>query len=283
MKTYYYSDELNDDFAGTNIKQKELPADYQYFSRNPLKKFFEFILYRLIVTPIIFLSQKLVFRVKIKNRRVLKGYKKRGYFLYANHTAAVKDAFIPTLVTFPKKAYIIINPDGVSIPVVGKAVEMLGGVPIPTTRRGMRGFCDAVARHAEKNHRVVIYPEAHIWPYYTKIRPFKDVSFRYPVEENKPVFCFTTTYQKRKFSKLPKVTVYIDGPFFPDANLSLKDNRKKLRDLVYETMLERSKNSTYEYVHYIKTSPVSAPCPEFVPSAAETKTEEEAIPVGIAV
>ena len=72
MKTYYYSDELNDDFAGTNIKQKELPADYQYFSRNPLKKFFEFILYRLIVTPIIFLSQKLVFRVKIKNRRVLK-------------------------------------------------------------------------------------------------------------------------------------------------------------------------------------------------------------------
>ena len=131
MKTYYYSDELNDDFAGTNIKQKELPADYQYFSRNPLKKFFEFILYRLIVTPIIFLSQKLVFRVKIKNRRVLKGYKKRGYFLYANHTAAVKDAFIPTLVTFPKKAYIIINPDGVSIPVVGKAVEMLGGVPIP--------------------------------------------------------------------------------------------------------------------------------------------------------
>ena len=164
-----------------------------------------------------------------------------------------------------------------------RAWEMLGGVPIPTTRRGMRGFCDAVARHAEKNHCVVIYPEAHIWPYYTKIRPFKDVSFRYPVEENKPVFCFTTTYQKRKFSKLPKVTVYIDGPFFPDENLSLKDNRKKLRDLVYETMLERSKNSTYEYVHYIKTSPVSAPCPEFVPSAEETKTEEEAIPVGIAV
>ena len=26
-KTYYYSDEINDDFAGTNIKRKELPAD----------------------------------------------------------------------------------------------------------------------------------------------------------------------------------------------------------------------------------------------------------------
>ena len=48
-KTYYYSDEINDDFAGTNIKRKELPADYPYFSSNPVRKFFEFILYRLIV------------------------------------------------------------------------------------------------------------------------------------------------------------------------------------------------------------------------------------------
>lgn len=53
-RTYYYSDELNDDFAGTNIKRKELPLNYKYFSRNPSEKFFEFILYRLIVTPLIF-------------------------------------------------------------------------------------------------------------------------------------------------------------------------------------------------------------------------------------
>ena len=126
-RTYYYSDELNDDFAGTNIKRKELPLNYKYFSRNPVRKFFEFILYRLIVTPLIFLFQKIVFHETIKNRRVLKGYRKGGYFLYANHTAAAGDAFRPSLVAFPKKAYIIINPDGVSIPVAGKAVEMLGG------------------------------------------------------------------------------------------------------------------------------------------------------------
>lgn len=68
-KTYYYSDEINDDFAGTNIKRKELPADYPYFSSNPVRKFFEFILYRLIVTPLIFLFQKIVFREKFKNKK----------------------------------------------------------------------------------------------------------------------------------------------------------------------------------------------------------------------
>lgn len=38
-RTYYYSDELNDDFAGTNIKRKELPLNYKYFSATRQKIF----------------------------------------------------------------------------------------------------------------------------------------------------------------------------------------------------------------------------------------------------
>jgi len=273
-KTYYYSDELNDDFAGTKIKRKELPIDYPYFSENPVRKFFEFVLYRGIVTPIVFLFQKIVFRERFKNRKILRKYRKGGYFIYANHTSSVSDAFTPALVTFPKKAYILVNPDAVSVPVVGKAVEMLGGVPLPTNRHGIKGFRDAVLKHAEKRHCIVIYPEAHIWPYYTKIRPFKDVSFRYPAEANKPVFCFTTTFQKRKFFNFPKETIYIDGPFFPNENLTPKENQKYLRDQVYNAMTERSKLSTYEHREYIKVSEVSRPLHE-----AEKKTAPTPVPV----
>ena len=43
-KIYYYSDELNDDFAGTHIRQKPLPADYGYFPENPVRRFFGFLL-----------------------------------------------------------------------------------------------------------------------------------------------------------------------------------------------------------------------------------------------
>ena len=43
---------------------------------------------------------------------------------------------------------------------------------------------------------ILIYPEAHIWPYYTKIRPFPSTSFRYPIKFNVPSFSITTTYQK---------------------------------------------------------------------------------------
>jgi len=45
---------------------------------------------------------------------------------------------------------------------------------------------------------------------------------------------------------------YIDGPFYPDMSLNKKDAQNKLRDIVYEKMVERAKNSNVEVVKYIK-------------------------------
>ena len=103
----------------------------------------------------------------------------------------------------------------------------------------------------QKGYSITIFPEAHIWPYYTKIRPFKNVSFKYPIEYNTPVFCVTNTYQKRGKNKV-RITTYIDGPFFIDEKLSKKENQQKLCDEVYNKMVERSKLSNYEYIEYRK-------------------------------
>lgn len=102
----------------------------------------------------------------------------------------------------------------------------------------------------------MIYPEAHIWPYYTKIRPFKDSSFRYPVQYQCPVICFTNTYQKRKHSKKPQIVTYVDGPFYPDAKLRGKEQKADLRNRVYEQMKERSSRNTLVLATYIKKGDV---------------------------
>lgn len=250
-KIIYYKDELNDDFANTNIKQKKLPPDYRYFTKNPFRRIIAFIFYHFIVTPIVFLFQKIVHHEKIVGRKKLKKYRKEGYFLYGNHTRLAGDAYTPALVSFPKKAYIITSPDTVSIFGIRTIVEDLGAVPVPTGQAGMKNFINAVKRHSGKNHVIVIYPEAHIWPYYTKIRPFGDASFHYPAELQKPVFTFTTVYKKRLFFKFPKTTVYIDGPFFANSANNLKQRKKELRDLCFEAMSNRSLKSNYEHVKYI--------------------------------
>jgi 1-acyl-sn-glycerol-3-phosphate acyltransferase len=138
------------------------------------------------------------------------------------------------------------------MPFLGRITPSLGALPLPDDMKAYRNFLAAIERRISENHAVVIYPEAHIWPYYTKIRPFKEDSFYYPIKYGAPAYCFTNTYQKRRFSKKPKVVTYVDGPFYPDRGLPLRECRKELRDRIYATMCERAQNSTVVQIEYIK-------------------------------
>ena len=145
---------------------------------------------------------------------------------------------------------------------------MLGGIPIATSLHGMKGFTEALKNYSDRGKVVMIYPEAHIWPYYTGIRPFKDVSFKYPAKDGRPVFCFTRVFEKRRFSRRPKVAVYVDGPFFPQDGFSVKQNQKYLRECVYETMKKRAELNEVEYVKYVKVAETYA-----VNNAEEAQTK----------
>ena len=250
-KILYYSDELNDDFAGTKIVGKGVKPDYRYFNRGVLGIIKKIILYRLIVTPASFIYNKLVKRVTYKNKRVLKGYKRRGCFIYGNHTAFMLDATNPTYLAFPRPADVIVNSDATSITGLRGVMRTIGALPIPDDFHLMGKFTCAVGQAIKKRHWVAVYPEAHIWPYYTKIRNFSCVSFNYPVKLDAPVFAYTMTYKKRKLRSRPKRTVYIDGPFFADKALPHKEAVKKLRDEVYNAMCARAKLSNCEYVEYV--------------------------------
>ena len=201
--------------------------------------------------PIKVLYNKLKFRLKYVGKEKIKPYKKQGYFIYANHTQQFADTFIPSVAIYPKRNFLIVNPENISVKPFGKLVEMLGAIPVPGNKTAMKKFLEEIQTKIKNKNTITIYPEAHIWPYYTHIRPFKSVSFKYPVELNAPVFCITNTYQKCGKNKI-KIVSYIDGPFFADKSLSKKEQKESLRNKVYECMVERSKNSNIEKIKYIK-------------------------------
>ncbi len=243
-KTFYYSDPLNDDFAGTNIAAKRLPPHYCYLPKSRLRRSLAWALHHFFATPVCFLFLKISCGQKIVGREKLRPYRKGGYFLYGNHTRAAGDAFTPSMVSFPKKPFVIVSSDAVSIPVLKRVVEDLGGMPVPDGWETQKNFLAAVETRASKGNVIAIYPEAHIWPLYTGIRPFSAISFAYPVATGKPVFTFTTTYRKRRPFGI-KATVYIDGPFFSDESLHPKEQKRELRDRAFAVMEERSKLSVY--------------------------------------
>lgn len=249
-KTIYYKDELNDEFSTAKIVPRIIDGKYKY-KRNLIWNVFSYIIQNFLSMPIKIVYSKIKFRHKFVGKENLKPYKKRGYFIYVNHTQIFADTFIPSLANYPKRNFYIVNPENISMKPFGWLVEMLGAIPVPGDKYAMKNFLNIVQKRIEKNNSITIYPEAHIWPYYTKIRPFKSVSFTYPVQMDTPAFCITNTYQKRNNNKV-KIVSYIDGPFFADNELSYKERKVDLRNRVYNKMVERSKNSNIEVIKYIK-------------------------------
>lgn len=251
-KVIYYSDELKDEFAGVSRSGYEVPKKYKYVHKNIFWRALAFFVYRVIMTPIAFLYCKIKLKLKIVDRTKKKRKDEGGCFLYANHTLLIGDAFIPSLLMFPKKTYVVVNSENLSTFGTRNFLSMSGALPIPKSPYAFRRFTDAIEKRILQGSCVTIYPEAHIWPYYTGIRPFESKSFHFPVKHNVPIYVSTSTFQVRKEGKPPKVTVYIDGPFYPDSALSPHDAEKKLRDTAYETMLKNSENSDYRFIEYIK-------------------------------
>ncbi|MCM1404169.1 MAG: 1-acyl-sn-glycerol-3-phosphate acyltransferase [Prevotella sp.] len=251
-RTIYYQDELNDDFEKKNIQPIRVDQNYQYLRRGWLPRLDQAFWYWWVAYPVVAVHARCKFHWQVKNKHLLKQAKKQAFFLYGNHTQDFFDAYLPLLLNAPRPAYVIVNPENVSIRGLGWLIKKMGALPLATDLGGTRNFIKALDTLVANQQIIAIYPEAHIWPYYTKIRPFPATSFRYPVKYNVPTYVFTNTYQKRKHGRTPKIVTYIDGPFYPDQSLPLKKCITNLRDRVYNTMVERSKNSNMEVIQYIQ-------------------------------
>lgn len=258
-RVIYYRDELNDDFAKTQVEAKSLPKNFKHVKTNPFYKMGAFIVYYIIAIPLIWVIMKVTYLTKIKNSKAVRKVKDTGYFIYGNHTGSISDAFQPNLLRLFKRNYVVVGPETLSINGIKTLVSMVGALPLGETFDEKIGFLNGVKTRIKQKASVTIYPERHIWPYYTKIRPFNSDSFRFPVSLDVPAFALTTTYHKRKgifaLSKKPKIITYVDGPFYPDKNLKPQEARQKLRDEVFGVMNKRANQvPQYEYVEYVKAN-----------------------------
>lgn len=252
-KIIYYEDELNDDFATTVEKIKPLPEKYKYVNNHLYFKIIAFFLYHIILRPFAWCYVKIRFLGKFKNKTIKKELKNTGYFIYQNHTTIITDAFLPSLFDFRKKNYLIAGDQANSLTLILSLTKALGHIPLTTDIKHQKNMMRCIKQRINEKSTIAIFPEAHVWPYYTDIRPFSSEAFKYAVKLNVPVVALTTCFQKRKFRKRPKIVVYADGPFYPDKNLNANENAKIIRDNVYNAMKDRCKNySTYSYYDYKK-------------------------------
>lgn len=254
-RTFYYSKAQNDDYETPPKALKKIGGNYPYVRNGFFPRLSAFIAYRMIATPIAFVYTRLIKRISFVNRSVLKPYLKKGYFIYSNHTQVIGDALTPNIVVFPKRNYTVVSPANVSLPIMGNFTKLLGALPLPDDLHASKNFFKAIDTRINQGYSILIYPEAHVWPNYTKIRPFNDSSFKYPVKQETPAFAFTTTYQKKK-RRGYKTVIYVDGPFVAPKGLSPKEQQVYLHSQVIQSMNERVKKSNYEKYRYVQKEKV---------------------------
>lgn len=257
-RVFYYESE-EDDPIKTDEQEKKvevgLPDNYEFIPKHWLVRVYSAILFRIFW---IFGQwyERHYWQAKFYGREKLKEARGRGYLIYANHTNPFHDVFGPA-VAADRRIFTIISPVNLKIPGIGKLLPYIGGLPLGKTIEEKKAFNTAVDKRLRQKKVLVVYPEAHVWPYATKIRQFPagDRSFKYATRNNLPIYTMTTTYHKRKDKKhgdLPRMDVYIDGPFWPNLEKGDDVARADLAEKAYDSMVKYSKKSTYEYFVYRK-------------------------------
>lgn len=195
---------------------------------------------------------KLILRQRFANLDVLKPYRREGYFIYANHTQPIGDVFLPMLAGGARRYYVICSQANLGVPIIGPLLPYGGAMPIPSDIHQLPALTEAVDYHIKQGDFVTIYPEAHVWPYYTGVRPFSEAAFHFPIATNAPSFVMTNTYQKAKLGKHPQMITYFDGPIYPDVTLPRKERQRKLMQDIKKRMEKRAVLSNVEYIKYVK-------------------------------
>ncbi len=243
---------FDDDFVQTPDQSKQLDKEYCFVHGNLFFRASSFLVYHALMA-VSFCYCRCFLHLKVVNRARFPKGRKEGYFVYANHTQPFGDVVMPCMENPSWRKYWVGSSANLGIPVIGRLLKMGGLIPIPSRIKQMKAFTDAIFTRVDQGCAIYIYPEAHVWPWYTGIRPFSSVSFTYPVEKDAPVYVATTTYQRRGRGKRAGVTVFLDGPMEDDKSLTRKERKEALCKQVYACMLRTArKESTYMYVTYRK-------------------------------
>lgn len=256
MKREYTYSSFEEDLVENAGQDFSLPENYRYIRDRFWERHYGRLLYYIFG-----LIGQIYWRIFLRARFI--GVEKlsslprdKGYFIYANHTQPFGDPMLAIAIGASLKVRrrnrAIGSPANFGLPVLGPLFPAMGGIPTASDREGLKNMEEAISYYVRKAQPVVIFPEAHVWPYYTGIRPFGTVSFHYPVKENLPCFAMTVCYKKAKIGKKPLTRIYIDGPFYPDESVPLKQRKAYLCEKVRAAMLHRSSESDYEYVTYTK-------------------------------
>lgn len=145
------------------------------------------------------------------------------------------------IANFPKVTYYPTLESNFGIPIVRHLIKLLHAIPIPKSVSAKIEFNNTINKLLQNRRTIHFYPEGSLWPYYEKIRHFKDGAFRFAVENNLPIIPMVYTFKEntgllKYIKKKPSITLTILEPVYPNINLDKFEKIKKMKEETYNKM-----------------------------------------------
>ncbi len=221
----------------------EIDDDFDFVNDNFIFNTFSNLLY-LIAYPLLILINKFFFGFKIEGKENLENIDS-GKVTISNHVHPM-DCTMVGLANVPKKTFYTSLESNFKIPIVRRIIKLLNTVPIPNDIKYTKNFMNSIDELLQNNKTIHFYPEGSLWPYYDKIRHFKNGAFDFAVRNNVPIIpmVFKFNKQKRLLDILkPKttITLVVKEPLYPNKLLPKKEAILDLKERAYNVMCEEVK------------------------------------------
>lgn len=208
------------------VKHVDIEHNYPFLDKSFKSKLIHYLVY-FVIYHLVFIVQFFRYGLRIKGRKEFKKSLrknrkafKNGAITVSNHVyrwdfLAVLQAVRFRAMYFPARDVQVMSSDA-------GFIRAAGGIPVPSTIAGMRGFYKAFDELAKKKIWIHVFPESCRWDFYEPIRPFKNGAFKMAVRYNRPVVPLVISYRKPsglyKLLKVthPLITISIGEPVFPD-------------------------------------------------------------------
>ena len=250
-------EDLNEDIYQAKFLDIKLNYKKIYKKPNAFTRAFKYIAQKCIALPLLYLYDKIYLGVKVKGKKNLKALN-GGAITISNHVHYVDWSVGPAFLFKRKSVAVITLKDNFKIPTIRHLCKLYGCLPLPESTSDWTLFYKCIKRLlVEENKIVHLFPEASLWPYYNKLRPFKRGSFYFAVKYNVPILPYLITFRKPKgieklIRRAPRLTIIVGEPIYANQELDSKaqiDDLCNRAHIAMQTMLDE--NPSIEYYKYI--------------------------------
>ncbi|MGN1259309.1 MAG: lysophospholipid acyltransferase family protein [Christensenellales bacterium] len=222
-------------------KMKKVDGNYKYIHNNFFYRIGHCLIrcvLWLLRTPVAFFGMGL----KVKGREKIKGI--NNAVAIVNHVHPL-DCVAGMCALNKRHLYVTIGDFNNFDNPLGDLLRSWGTLPLTSNLDAQKNFWKAGSMLLKRKKTfVMFYPEASLWLYYEKVRPFMNGAFHMAVKNNVPIVPMFIYFKKTgKFDKdgieKRKATIEILDPIYADPNATSKDNIVYLREASYNALKEK--------------------------------------------